>query len=879
MVAVLDCCKTTPEDLKSRLSLPEHSHKLHSHLLGLNVVDDTLNHSEQGKGICHLKRPDLWKGVHSSAVPDSLRTCIQNIRILQEGTIQRFVQSLFDNSRPLLNVVCGMPSVQSSITGLAIHLAAVLMTAKCHLLAPLRNLAFVPGRMQNSYLPTMPEDMFENAKNAMKEAVRWYVCPSGHYCAVGECGLPMEMSRCMDCDVVIGGLNHMPHEGFQHMRIAFDRTQTGHVLGDPEYQGFVVAPDREMTIPVFIILRLLTHLAMLLGAEEDGQSLAGIVKPPVQNLGDFLFHHIVKGLDQLRNSLGKSADETTTVVHLIICFLLRSSRQQVPFQFDEIWTLKEARNKWEKAVERMVIAPVLQTLNTEIPEVNKYIRNDDRISSNLIMNIVYEDPLADGSCMTLPQETHVHCSKIWGCRERITVEYLRNVVQQNNGKESVPLLSKFLDKEYELRMVKLLPEILNLQKQLIKMSRNIQETNQQTIQDFLNNINSEGTKHILLKGIEQFILAWNHLKQSLQFNGEIKLSQDTCVDLTMSSDVSFLLPRRHEKGLCATALVNYLITLHNSLVNAIKNFTKEEQRYSVNASDVMDLHVISYDMERDLMPIILSNCQYSMQSGQGTTQEFDLCKIQRQIAGRFLQGKPLITTVGLPTFTLAHDRNYENIFMDLKKSLKQIPQESLPNATIDVISRSLNVYSDVCEALHIVDVTLGFLSTSSETADCLLSMYVENVLHMAEDTDVHILEALTRCHLKHVRAVWQLLTALKSEHLLRLKMDPFTDVDQAYKQPLSQHDEQKLNAFLVRYGPNLFVLELHEMIILKLRKQRSTEDFPPSWPLKDTLLPLLDEKEISFPQLENSFPDEITLAHSTEAWKIAANKAWLRLRK
>lgn len=65
--------------------------------------------------------------------------------------------------------------------------------------------------------------------------------------------------------------------------------------------------------------------------------------------------------------------------------------------------------------------------------------------------------------------------------------------------------------------------------------------------------------------------------------------------------------------------------------------------YSVDASEITDLHVISYEVERDLMPLILSNCQYQVEQGRETLQEFDLEKIQRQVTSRFLHGKPRLT--------------------------------------------------------------------------------------------------------------------------------------------------------------------------------------------------------------------------------------------
>lgn len=65
--------------------------------------------------------------------------------------------------------------------------------------------------------------------------------------------------------------------------------------------------------------------------------------------------------------------------------------------------------------------------------------------------------------------------------------------------------------------------------------------------------------------------------------------------------------------------------------------------YKVSPADLTDLHVIRYELERDLMSLVLSNTQYSIERGQETLHEYDLPKIQHQIISRFLLGKPLIT--------------------------------------------------------------------------------------------------------------------------------------------------------------------------------------------------------------------------------------------
>ena len=72
----------------------------------------------------------------------------------------------------------------------------------------------------------------------------------------------------------------------------------------------------------------------------------------------------------------------------------------------------------------------------------------------------------------------------------------------------------------------------------------------------------------------------------------------------------------------------------------------------MDVADLTEQHVIRYELDKDLLPLILSNCQYSLERGQQTVTEYNLPKIQQQILSRFLQGKPLITR------TVSHTDSY-----------------------------------------------------------------------------------------------------------------------------------------------------------------------------------------------------------------------------
>ncbi|XP_061232976.1 E3 ubiquitin-protein ligase RNF213 isoform X3 [Neopsephotus bourkii] len=796
---------------------------------------------------------------------------IQSSQVLNSADVQDFASSLVMNALPSLRVDPQSFSHHGALTEMAVHTAAVLLCGRNPVLGPLRNLAFQPHTMQHSFLPTMPEDIMAQAKAWEGLAsLRWYKCPNGHPCVVGGCGLPMETSRCVDCGVRVGGEAHKPLHGFQEFKSNEDRTQTGHVLGDVKDRKTKGVSDRDMSPVVFVLTRLLTHLAMFLGATKHPQSLQNIIKPPVHNSVSFLQQHIQEDLAQLTKILGKSVDETINIFHLVLSSFLKDPHQhpgQWPVQFDDVLSTKERRNTWEKIVAKTIIVPELEDLDKKLLKLNRQIQEDERISSNPVLKVVYGDPATFLS--QLPRDSHIHHSKMWSCRKRISVENLGHVVQQKNAKDSVPLLWKFLQKEAELRLVKFLPEILALQRDLVRRFQNTAEVKHGSIRDFLSEPLSDVMRELLQRRVNVFLSVWNKLRSSLDTNGEIKLPDGYCeADLTLDSQFEVLLPRRRGLGLCSTALTSYLISLHNDFIYSVNKHIKEDDRYLISPSEVSDLHLISYEAEKDLIPLILSNCQYSMEKGGETLQDFDLEKIQQQVISKFLQGKPLITLTGIPTLVYRRDRNYEQLFNDVRN---KVDQSALPSSVMNMISGELQSYSDVCDALSVTEITLGFLAMAGEDPEMLLTDYIEKVLHMGDQTNPHVLQALRQCHLKHNIALWQLLSTHKSEQLLRLRRDPFVDISAAYKDELTPETSKLLTTFLVNSRLETFLQELHEMIVLQLRHIHTVGEFSPEWSLKESLLPYLDAKRSELAtELEELFPDQILLSQVTATWKAAA---------
>eukprot|EP00064_Thunnus_orientalis_P007838 superscaffoldBa00000892_g7860 len=728
----------------------------------------------------------LYRSVNTGLHPTPERCqafgdLIQGSRFLHQREVRDFASALVHNRLGALAIHPGHTIVDNTVIELTVHLAAVLLTGTHPLLRPLQQLGLSPENMQ--------------------------------------CGMPMQKGKCLECGHEIGGEHHAALPEFRPIQLQHDRTRPGHILGDPERRSDPDTLDtKNMSLTPFTLVRLVTHLAMLLGASEKAQFVQQIIQPPVEDVCSFLTLHIIKDLDQLSQALGRGADDTVTTVHLVLRSLLE------PVQTDHTnphLTTKASRNTWETTVAAEIMTPQVKDLDQSLQEAQGSIRTDSRVSSNFIMRTTFGD---DCTFLTsLPQDSQVHSSAVWSCRERLSLLSLTHIVEYNDQKEELPLLWKFLQKEREFRQIKLLPDILILQKRLVRKFQNASDQ--------------------IVGSIGEFIE-----KQT----DEMKIPDEFCSeDLDLNSDLQYLLPRRQGPGLCATGLVSYLVALHNELVNTVDSHTGEDSSssYRVSVAELTEQHVISYEVEKDLLPLVLSNCQYSLEHGHETISQYDLPRIQQQILTRFLQGKPLINRT-----------------------------EALSSLIRTGLSRELDSYSEVCEALKIVELLLGFLTMTGGDPKYPLVAYLQDMLKMADHIDRHILQALGRCTLRHCISLWQLLSSLKSENMLRLKREPFSGYPAEYQKPLTEEDKNQLKGFVSRGNVDQWLLEMHEFILLNLGRPQSIGFYQPLWSVKDTLVAYMDRKEEEVPAyLEDKFPENLLLSQIVETWKcsVIAKQDWM----
>ncbi|KAM4629855.1 E3 ubiquitin-protein ligase rnf213-alpha-like [Polymixia lowei] len=796
----------------------------------------------------------------------------QGSTFLHRRELRALAEALVHNRLGSLSVCSDHSVLENTQMELTVHLAAVLLTGTHDCLQPLQGLGLTPQHMLNAFIPTMPDDMLVVVQNLLKqnsERATWYVCLNNHPCFVGECGLPTEGGRCLECGAEVGGEKHVAVSGFKRIeqQQQGDRTRRGHILGDPQRRDHPDTLDtKTMPLSPFTLVRMVTHLALLLGASEQAQFVGQIVQPPVQDVCLFLKHHLQKDMEQLSRALGRGVDHTVTAAHLILRALLEPTPTNPGSGgSDPNLSTKESRNAWETAVAVDIMTPQLKDLDKHLREFSATVRKDFRVASNLIMKVTFEDECSFLSC--LPRGSQVHSSVVWSSRQRLSLLSLTNILEQNNQKETLPLLWRFLQKETEFRQVKFLPDILTFQRHLVKKIQNASDQIHGSIREFLERQTGQMRKWYE-KHVHIFLSTWNLLRLSVTSN-EMKLPEEYCSeDLTLDSVLQYLLPRRQGPGLCATALLSYLVSLHNELVYAVDSHTGEDSSsYKVSLADLTEQHVICYEVEKDLLPLLLSNCQYSLEAGQETVSQYDLPKIQHHILTGFLQGKPLITRTDVPTLVSSHERNYKTLFKVVKG---KVLQEGLSSLTRNALSRELDSYSEVCEALKVLELVLGFLSMTGGSPTMPLVDYLKDMLKMADQTDPKILKALRGCRLRHCVSLWQLLSSLKSENTLRLKREPFSGHSSEYQEPLTEEQELQLKGFMSKGNVDKWLCEMHEFLLLGLGCLHATDTYNPSWSVKEALGLYMDSKEVQLPvEVETSFPDQILLSQIVEMWKYA----------
>ncbi|XP_039521132.1 E3 ubiquitin-protein ligase rnf213-beta isoform X4 [Pimephales promelas] len=749
-----------------------------------------------------------------------------------------------------LSLSAGVPAQRRLLLELLVHASAVFYSGT-RLLNPLYNIASQPQHMTEVFLPTMPDDHTSEAQQWLKEGkLKMYLCSKGHACFVGECGKPMAFSTCATCGVPIGGQNHIPVEGFTPVNGITDLTRPGHILGLANNRS--EAPNRNLPQAQCCVLRLCLHLAMLQGAIHHQQGIRNMIKLTVNGVKEFLWQHLEKDMEVLGKTLNLNLDDTAIIIHLIFNrFLQNTAGAGVDL------STRKSREQWEITVCKTVISPVLQDMNRMLRDAQEQITADNRLSNSPLMKIMGGNPQ---KILNLPTNCPTHHSSFWSPSPVLTVESLSQEICQSQA----ALLMLFVNKVHCIRQLIHLPALAALLSDLMKVLPSETQTQTHTIASLLHSIPAGHQKKLLSERVEIFMKVWNQLRMEISNNASVGFDRALCEkDLTKESSGQFLSPSRHGPGSCLHAIIDLLSETHNSLVREARKLChQEDSDYKVPLAALSVSQLALCHPEKDLLPLVLANCHYTLKKGQQTVSSYDYQAIERELSRRFFASKPRVQT---DTDKYLR-RRHQNFIEVLNEVRAKIPQEPLKGSLLSSMRSMLRSFTDVCDAVYVVEIGLRFLGKTGGDPQALLLSYLRDSLKMDQQISSNIAEALKENRLSQCTATWQLLTCWKSEQMMRKGQDPFQQLSEKFRDNLNSEERKQVKVFLGFTDIDIFSLELHEILQLNCTVE---DGFAPQWDIASTMELHLEKKNITALPGLDTLPEEITLAKAANIWKLA----------
>ncbi|KAM3838360.1 E3 ubiquitin-protein ligase rnf213-beta-like, partial [Diretmus argenteus] len=648
----------------------------------------------------------------------TLEDLLQNI---MSGEFREFSTALVSNQiggrGSPLHINQGVSAQRCTLLELLVHVDSVLLSGNT-LLLPLHQIAFQPQNATHFFLPTMPDDHTSEARQWLNDRrLQMYYCANGHPCFVGECGKPVALSKCPDCGVQVGGHNHSPVTGFTIAgQSVGDQTRTGHILGEACRRS--EAPDRQVKPAQSCILRLLTHLAMLQGAISNYQGVSDMIHPSTPDILGFLWNHLERDINMLGQTLDQNLDDTAVTVHLILntCIEFTAAYRHARPDLSS----RNGRQQWEKLVCTSAINPVLMHLRRNLAEAQERISGDDKLAGSPLMKLLYGDP---GPMLSPPSDCPTLHSSFWTLPETITVERFSQLVGQTQGCNSLTLLTLFLKKIHCVRQLHHLPELSALQSDLLRIFPLASHTTPQSIAQMLQQIPAGYQKKTLLERVTRFIDTWNRLRMEVAINSaDLGVDVESCEkEVTMESSGEFLTPCRHGPGSCLRTLVDFLSEAHNSLVREARKLShQEDSDYSVPLEGISETQLTLCHPERELLPLVLAHCHYTLRKGKETDCSYNLPGIQIQLARCFIAGKPLIQ-VDTSKYLNRHLQDFSVVLTEVRGKIRQEPLKGSVSGAMRTVLRS---YTDVCDAVFVLEIGLRFLGKTGGTPRGQLLSYL-----------------------------------------------------------------------------------------------------------------------------------------------------------
>ncbi|XP_052215091.1 E3 ubiquitin-protein ligase rnf213-alpha-like isoform X2 [Dreissena polymorpha] len=731
--------------------------------------------------------------------------------------------------------------------------------------------------IENMFLPAMPDRNSDEILDAAGFAEMVYECPNGHKYLIGDCGRPYSMGKCNECGAEIGGKGHVAHKANK-----LDNSALGHTLGEATEKG-TISDIRNLNSTYGTVVRFLVHMAMYLGPVEKVQAVIRS-ELDTNHVATFLLNHMYKNIKDLYQLIGLGADDVFLLMHHLLHHVaLKIGPVGIRSSYANVET-KQYRGLWESEFSQQVLKDVLSNL-TVLTHLNQRLATDNRPGDPL-MSRIYE---TEGSEVLNPDNL-LEDSRMWMYRTPTTIEHmLQKLESVCSNVKRYPVLQLLMKKDKILQALRYVPNILNLVRTLL--NRYLKKIDKvEALNVNIKTIKTENSVPEIHNWITAFEKAWEITRPSLNMhvcrtgNGIADFPKEFCSkSITDETPLAVLLPSTVGPGLCSYAMLDFLFREQNAFLDDYIRMAgiKDIKHPSVKPMAVTSTHLISYDHDHDLLPLVLANCRYSFEVGTQTNIEYDFDGMERQLMDRLLNSKSKIEIqqyLKMDLMVYRTEMSNSSVFKRLNEIIKQEPLNfTLRNQIIE----EFHHVRDACTSIDKLDIAISFLQTIGGDPNMPLTTFMENTIQMKNA--VHGQKVQQFCQLKHAKALWLLLSFQRS----KLLVDYLGDIQDVFTTLRTTHFEQILAESQVAFTEYLNSMScerlfnimevLHEFLLLRVSNPENPEDadFVPTESTGLFVGLMAYNEELETTDLDSflleSAPANILYKHSAEAWKMIYN--------
>jgi len=355
------------------------------------------------------------------------------------------------------------------------------------------------------------------------------------------------------------------------------------------------------------------------------------------------------------------------------------------------------------------------------------------------------------------------------------------------------VLSAFLEDYGVLRALRYLPKVLewcNFLKVRLNGRIDRQTAREKTCGQFLAEI-PEAERARREATFHDFCTAWNWAWDSV---GKVGCLTFPAVYKTMVMDeskcISFCLPGSEDEGLCPVALISFLNTKHNELVQLVdeallmrsKRTRQETTRAkSVSSRFMTSAHAFHCD-QSEFRSFVEKQCVLATRSG------YDFAKAEARLIDQYMSSLPAVDLFQIG-FVYAHEQ--VGVISTLRQKVPQVP---LSADTMDAIKKDFLNPAGAQRVLEYLEVVILFLGATGgkvvqtldvNLGDMLLSFYMKTVLDQHDDLRNRVI--MQQVRLKNLESLQLLLMEMTSS-------DVFEGVHLTYRKPLTDISRADLEA-------------------------------------------------------------------------------------